>query len=231
MKPINFLYILLFTSFFSSTAFSDEHEVALDGNVTITSDYVFRGVSQTDENPSIQGGFDISGDLLYAGVWGSNANYDGASGEFDVYLGLTKDFGPISMDFGVVHYDYPGNSSLNTEDVYLISGFKSFELGIYQTTSADWFGVDNAAGTQYVYGAYTLALNETISAGFSYGQTIMSGDGNDTSDYTDTKTSIAFPLFGTDIELAYTTTSWDTPASDPGAIADSRFIVSVSKAL
>ena len=135
------------------------------------------------------------------------------------------------MDFGVVHYDYPGNSSLNTEDVYLISGFKSFELGIYQTTSADWFGVDNAAGTQYIYGAYTLALNETISAGFSYGQTIMSGDGNDTSDYTDTKTSIAFPLFGTDIELAYTTTSWDTPASDPGATADSRFIVSVSKSL
>ena len=172
MKPINFLYILLFTTFFSSTAFSDEHAVALDGNVTLTSDYVFRGISQTDENPAIQGGFDISGDLLYAGVWGSNANYDGASGEFDIYLGLTKDLGPISMDFGVVHYDYPGNSSLNTEDVYLISGFKSFELGIYQTTSADWFGVDNAAGTQYIYGAYTLALNETISAGFSYGQTI-----------------------------------------------------------
>ena len=97
----------------------------------------------------------------------------------------------MSIDFGVVHYDYPGNSSLNTEDVYLISGFKSFELGIYQTTSADWFGTDNAAGTQYIL-AYTLALNETISAGFSYGQTIMSGDGNDTLDYTDTKTSIGF---------------------------------------
>ena len=231
MKPIKILYILFLSSFFSSTAFSDEHAVALDGNVTLTSDYVFRGISQTDENPSIQGGFDISGDLLYAGVWGSNANYDGASGEFDVYLGLTKDFGPVSMDFGVIHYDYPGNSSLNTEDVYLISGFKSFELGIYQTTSADWFGEQDAAGTQYIYGAYTLALNETISAGFSYGQTIVSGDGNDTLDYTDTKTSIAFPLFGTDIELAYTTTSYDTPASDPGAIADSRFIVSVSKAL
>ena len=33
--------------------------------------------------------------------------------------------------------------------VYLIAGFGSIEVGYYQTTSADWFGVDNAAGTTY----------------------------------------------------------------------------------
>ena len=95
MKPIKFLYILLFTSFFRLQLFQMNMKLPFHGNVTLTSDYVFRGISQTDENPSIQGGFDISGDLLYAGVWGSNANYDGASGEFDIYLGLTKDFGPV----------------------------------------------------------------------------------------------------------------------------------------
>lgn len=231
MKHLKYLFLLFLTPFLSSIALSDEHGVTIEGNITLTSDYVFRGVSQTDENPAVQGGFDVSGDLLYAGLWGSNANYDGASGEFDVYVGLTKDFGSLSLDFGAVHYGYPGNSSVNTEDVYLIGGFGPVEVGYYQTTSADWFGVDNGAGTTYTYGSYTLALNEVISASFSYGQTAIAGDGNDTGDYADTKTALTFPLFGTDIELAYTTTSYDDPAGDVGLIDDSRFIVSVSKAL
>ena len=231
MKHLKYLFFLILTPLFTSITFADEHGVSIEGNITLTSDYVFRGVSQTDENPAVQGGFDVSGDLLYAGVWGSNANYGDASGEFDVYVGLTKDFGSMSLDLGAVHYDYPGNSSNNTEDVYVIAGFGSVEVGFYQTTSADWFGVDNGAGTTYTYGAYSLALNETISASFSYGQTAIAGDGNDTGDYADTKTAIGFPLFGVDVELAYTTTSYDDPAGDVGLIDDSRFIVSVSKAL
>ena len=238
MKHLKYLLFLILTPLFTSTAFADEHPVTIEGNITLTSDYVFRGVSQTAESPAVQGGFDISGDLLYAGVWGSNANYsngtdagDGASGEFDFYVGLTKDFGSMSLDLGAVHYDYPGQSALNTEDVYVIAGFGSIEVGYYQTTSADWFGTDNGAGTTYTYGAYSLALNESISASFSYGQTAVAGDGNDTADYADTKTALSFPLFGTDIELAYTTTSYDNPAGDLGEIDDSRFIVSISKAL
>ena len=165
MKHLKYLLFLLLTPLFTTTAFADGHEVAIEGNITLTSDYVFRGVSQTDENPAVQGGFDISGDLLYAGVWGSNANAnygDGASAEFDFYVGLTKDLGSMSLDIGAVHYDYPGHSATNTEDVYLIAGFGSVEVGYYQTTSADWFGVDNGAGTTYTYGAYSLALNDSI---------------------------------------------------------------------
>ena len=59
----------------------------------------------------------------------------------------------------------------------------------------------------------------------------VAGDGNDTGDYADTKTALSFPLFGTDIELAYTSTSYDDPAGDVGSADDSRFIVSISKAL
>ena len=82
----------------------------------------------------------------------------------------------------------------NTEDVYLIAGFGSVEVGYYQTTSADWFGVDNGAGTTYTYGAYSLALNDSITASFSYGQTAVAGDGNDTGDYADTKTCVIFSV-------------------------------------
>ena len=46
------------------------------------------------------------------------------------------------------------------------------------------------------------------------GNTVVAGDGNDTGDYADTKAAVGFPLFGVDVELAYTTTSYDDPAGD-----------------
>ena len=42
----------------------------------------------------------------------------------------TKDLGSMSVDIGAVHYDYPGNSSNNTEDVYLIAGLDLLKLVI-----------------------------------------------------------------------------------------------------
>jgi hypothetical protein len=45
----------------------------ISANVQLTSDYVFRGVSLSDNNPAIQGGLDWSNDQFYAGTWASNA--------------------------------------------------------------------------------------------------------------------------------------------------------------
>src|SRR4051812_17083639 len=61
------------------------------GNVALTSDYVFRGVSQTNNNVAIQGGFDWdTGAGFHVGTWGSSLNFkDGseASAEIDLYGG------------------------------------------------------------------------------------------------------------------------------------------------
>ena len=71
-------------------------------NVTLTSDYVFRGVSQTDEDPAIQGGFDLSHDSgFYIGAWASNVDFneedstdpaadDAADMELDLKVGYAK---------------------------------------------------------------------------------------------------------------------------------------------
>ena len=51
----------------------------VSGNVSIGTDYVYRGISQTTENPTIQGGFDLESETgLYIGIWTSNVDFDGS---------------------------------------------------------------------------------------------------------------------------------------------------------
>jgi uncharacterized protein (TIGR02001 family) len=57
-------------------------QVEIAGNVTLASDYRFRGISQLEGefSPAIQGGFDLNVDNgLYAGVWASNVNFTGGA--------------------------------------------------------------------------------------------------------------------------------------------------------
>ncbi len=74
-------------------------------NIALTSDYIFRGVSLSDNGPAIQGGFDWSSELLYAGVWASNVT-EGI--EIDLYAGLTPTTGPVEWNIGAIGYFYPG---------------------------------------------------------------------------------------------------------------------------
>jgi uncharacterized protein (TIGR02001 family) len=84
-------------------------------NAGATSDYVFRGVSQTDNDPALQGGADFGYGILYAGVWASMVDFADAppaNAEVDWYGGIkptwNSPFGTINMDFGVIYYSYPG---------------------------------------------------------------------------------------------------------------------------
>ncbi|MBP7704629.1 MAG: TorF family putative porin [Caulobacter sp.] len=82
-------------------------EVEFSGNIGITSDYIFRGVSQTDEGPAIQGGADLSSGIFYAGVWASNVDfYDETDAEIDLYMGVKPELGPVALDLGAIYYGY-----------------------------------------------------------------------------------------------------------------------------
>jgi uncharacterized protein (TIGR02001 family) len=88
-------------------------EPALSGNVAVTSDYTFRGISQSHEGPAIQGSFDYSNGAIYAGVWGSNVDFGAADGslELDLYGGLKGKLNDaITGDVGVIGYFYPNAS-------------------------------------------------------------------------------------------------------------------------
>ncbi len=90
-------------------------EGAVSANIALTSDYVFRGVSLSD-GPAVQGGFDYTDDLWYAGVWGSNV-VEGI--ELDIYAGFTPTTGPVEWDLGLIAYFYPGADDDDAEFDYL----------------------------------------------------------------------------------------------------------------
>lgn len=92
------------------------HKLALSANVALTTDYVFRGISQTAENPAIQGGFDASYNIFYLGVWASNIDFGGgpfgqdiANLEIDYYGGIKPVWGKWTFDIGGIYYSYPGS--------------------------------------------------------------------------------------------------------------------------
>ncbi|MCE2462224.1 MAG: TorF family putative porin [Pseudomonadales bacterium] len=85
------------------------------GNVTLASDYSFRGWSQTGRDPAIQGGFDVAFESGFSlGTWASNVNFGDTSMEWDLYMGWS---GEISdgMELGVqlIHFQYPNDTDLN----------------------------------------------------------------------------------------------------------------------
>ena len=103
-------------------------------NAAVTSDYRYRGISQTRLQPALQGGFDYTNNPtgFYAGTWLSTIKWTrdaGGSGgaEWDLYAGkrgeIAKD---VSYDAGVLTYVYPSNGlagvpgfvSANTTEIY-----------------------------------------------------------------------------------------------------------------
>jgi uncharacterized protein (TIGR02001 family) len=96
----------------SGAAMAEELKLAY--NIGVTSDYVFRGVSQTQEDPAIQGGVDASYGMGYAGVWASNVDFGSKypSTEVDFYFGVKPTVADTSLDLGVIYYGYTKDKGL-----------------------------------------------------------------------------------------------------------------------
>jgi uncharacterized protein (TIGR02001 family) len=146
-------------------------------NIAGTSDYVFRGVSQTDNDPTIQGGFDLTYGILYAGAWGSGLDFGGppslgfgldAKTEIDWYGGIrptwNSPLGVVNLDFGVIYYTYPGADDPLAELNYLEfkAGYSWSALHPQLTTgtavfySSDYFGETGPVWTIETMAAYAL---------------------------------------------------------------------------
>ena len=95
---------------------------AISYNFAVTTDYVFRGFSQSDQRPAIQGGVDVTYRIFYVGAWASTIELEpvGAfdlTAEVDIYAGIKPVWGPITFDLGVIYYAYPGADPLPNADL------------------------------------------------------------------------------------------------------------------
>ncbi|HEX2336173.1 MAG TPA: TorF family putative porin [Hyphomicrobiaceae bacterium] len=90
----------------------------LSANIGLATEDVFRGVSQTQEGPAVQGGFDATCGMFYAGVWASNLDWGANEGsnianiEMDWYGGIKFNTGRIAWDVGVIYYTYPNGADI-----------------------------------------------------------------------------------------------------------------------
>ena len=128
-------------------------------NVALTTDYVFRGESQSDEHAAIQGGFDCEYSFFYAGVWASNINFDApaeADIELDIYGGVKHKFGQVEVDLGVIYYSYPDakDSAAGEELDYV-----EFKVGL----SGDVTENVSVGGTLYYSDDYFSEQGETLT--------------------------------------------------------------------
>jgi uncharacterized protein (TIGR02001 family) len=85
-------------------------DLAITVNGGFTTDYVFRGTSQTDNTAGVFAGADLAYKIFYVGVWGASVDTATSVGEMemDVYAGIKPSWNGLDFDLGVIYYGYPG---------------------------------------------------------------------------------------------------------------------------
>jgi uncharacterized protein (TIGR02001 family) len=228
----------------------------VSGNVTLASDYRFRGISQTDTQLAIQGGFDVSFENgIYLGVWGSNVDFGSGAApdlELDYYAGFSGSISEnVGFDVGYIYYDYPGSGSVSFppfssegfdyEEVYASVTCMNFTLGAAYSDDY-WLG---SGDFYYIYGDYSFALPMDVSLDLHYGHNSFdnaSGDTNpedaakaflsgDEDSYSDWSIGLTKAFAGVDISVTYVDTSLSSSDVFGTNWADSTVVFAVSKSL
>jgi uncharacterized protein (TIGR02001 family) len=199
-------------------------------NVTLVSDYRYRGISQSNFKPAIQGGFDYAHESgFYIGNWNSSISWisDAASAggsknvsapiEMDFYAGFKKELigEGFASDFGVLQYYYPtsglpsGATNPNTTELYAaqnytfgpVTGFVKFSYAVSNT-----FGFTNSSGSYYPdltanYDTGVWGLAVNAHVGYQYIAGQAVVKGVPTANYTDWKLGLTKD-FGGGLSLA-----------------------------
>lgn len=212
-------------------------------NVAVVSEYFFRGMSQTDDAPALQGGLDYEVDLTseisaYLGVWGSNVRFNEGSGvsratvEIDIYGGFSGNIGTtgFNWDVGFIYYTYPGASSSLNYDFVEAQGALGYDFGPAALTgsinwSPDYFGGSGTA-TYYKLQLDVPVMNKVDLSAHIGRQNIAKNAVFGAPNYWDWGVSATVNVLGFDLSVAYTGT--DIPGSPDGAADMVHFGISRS---
>lgn len=200
-----------------------------EGNVAFATDYVFRGFSQTMEDPAISGGFDYDfGNGFSAGTWASNVNFgDNTSTEIDLYAGYSFELSEsVSVDLSAIYFVYPGETdSLNYSE--FVAGVGFGDLGLSLVYSPDYFGSD--ADAIVLNADYSIGLAENLGLDLHVGYSdVDEDDFFDVGESSYVDYSIGLSTSGAGLDFALTFHGTDLDGIDA---ADDRIVFSISKAL
>ncbi len=161
-----------------------EPKVTFTGSAAVVSNYTFRGISQTTNDPAVQAGISMSAPSnIYAGFWGSSINFgeaasvvaseDGGSAEMDLFAGIRPTLGPLALDLGATFYGYPGSDSDLSYSFWEFAlgashAFPNFTVGAKAAVSPDFFAGSGTA--TYFGGNLSIPVpNTTLSVFGSVG--------------------------------------------------------------
>jgi len=219
-----------------------ESDWSTSANVALTSDYKFRGISQSDESAAIQGGFDLTHSSgFYIGTWGSSVDFDtngdGLDGslELDYYLGYGASINDDwSYDVGVLYYDYPGDDGDLEGDYVEVYGSVSWkDLTVGVNYSDDYYAETDEFW--YLYADYSFGLPYDISLDLHVGYNMLEEDGGflatDEDAYTDYSIGFTKGFMGVDFSIAYVGTDLDEEDVFDTDWGDGVAVVTMSKSL
>ena len=202
---------------------------SISANVGLYSDYIWRGASQTQRQPALQGGFDVEHSSgFYAGVWASNVEWTTDGGgmtdnslEIDGYAGYAFDINGIGLDVGILQYWYPGDEAAgaaasDATEVYAGIGYDFGILSVgytafYLISDEGWNVGPDADGTMYHDFSIEAPIGDTpvtVSAHFG----VWDGDGTaaEAAEYEDWKVNVDYAINDNySVGAFYTDTSED----------------------
>lgn len=199
------------------------------GGVTFTTEYILRGVSQSDDEPAVQGNIDFVRGGFYAGIWGSSIEIGDLAGsaspvELDFYLGYVWELDSgWSLELGAIHYEYPRDDFLDYEEGYAGVGYKVFNLKYYY--SDDFLGLGGAG--HYLDGTVEVPFGDSGFAVAVHAGLNRFDDEVPIEDYTDYRGGISYTWQNLTVDVSYT----DTDENQFGDLDDDRVVGSLSLSL
>jgi uncharacterized protein (TIGR02001 family) len=220
----------------------DSKHFEISANVTLASDYRFRGISQSDESIALQGGFDAEfAGGFYIGTWGSTVDFDtngeGYDGslELDYYAGWASDLGDsgLGIDVGFLYYDYPGDDDEEGDywEVYGSMSWNDLAVGVHY--SDDYYA--ETGEFWYLYADYGFTLFADIGLGLHLGYNMLDeapgflSSNEDT--YFDYSVSLSKEWAGVEWALAWVGTDLDDDDVFGTDWADDTVVFSISKSM
>lgn len=189
-----------------------EAQAEISANVALVTEYRFRGISQSNENPAIQGGFDYAFENgFYVGTWGSSVDFDSTgdfngSLELDFYGGWGTELGEnSSIDLGYLYYGYPGDDAGldgDYQEIYVNYGWRGLSLGA--AYSDDYYG--GSGSFWYLQANYDWSFGENWALSLHVGYNDFDEDiflSSNKGHYTDYSVGVTWSVVGLDLGLAW----------------------------
>lgn len=201
-----------------AVAHAEDGPVQLSASLTGATDYVWRGVSQSNQDPAVFAAVNVSAGGFYAGAGTENVHFAGIDQEYDLWGGYILPLGKAKLDIGVVRYGYvDAPAKIDTLEVKaaLSGSVGKLGLGVSAYHTGNYFGSSQPA--TYLEGSAALPLTDKLSLSAAFGRQQI----DNLPDYNTWNAGLSFTVLkGAKVDLRY----HDTDTNAFGKLGDARLV-------